>query len=392
MFGGVKCVRVLGNQFWHHTDSWEMLFQGDLFGNTVLLGGSATPPKNMTVNWDDYSQYFWENAKFMATSHHQPEWFFDEPTTISFFSFFSIACQSQTWRFEQKPRPSRGVAVQTSADPHHIKRQNNQASNDACVIQQKKTQREQANLRVFTHIENLVMHTSTKDSGCRFIHLGTQYVTKLKDHLTIHPWSQVTKLVSLRCCQMGQPSVDVSPRRVGRVTASPMFIPIQSPKVQQPQVYDPITGWCFQPLWKIWVRQLGRLATQYFWENSKNGNQSPPTRSYPILIPNSPIFNSHMSMVPILKSWSLVPGNGRPMGAALVVGSSRESRESRKAPCGESSMVVKERDRWTSWFIMIYHDLSWKIIQDGAPSRTRVNRCRTFQWLKMVDISWYVYS
>ena len=28
------------------------------------------------------------------------------------------------------------------------------------------------------------------------------------------------------------------------------------------------------PLWKIWVRQLGWLATQYFWENKIDGNQT----------------------------------------------------------------------------------------------------------------------
>ena len=38
-----------------------------------------------------------------------------------------------------------------------------------------------------------------------------------------------------------------------------------------------MTGWWFEPLWKIWVRQLGWLATQYFWENKSHGNQLPPT-------------------------------------------------------------------------------------------------------------------
>ena len=33
-------------------------------------------------------------------------------------------------------------------------------------------------------------------------------------------------------------------------------------------------GWYFQPLWKIWVRQLRWLATQYFWENKIHGNQT----------------------------------------------------------------------------------------------------------------------
>ena len=32
-------------------------------GSAFLVGGWATPLKNMKVNWDDYSQYFWENKK-----------------------------------------------------------------------------------------------------------------------------------------------------------------------------------------------------------------------------------------------------------------------------------------------------------------------------------------
>ena len=41
----------------------------------VLVGGWATPLKNMTnrqLGWLFPTQYFWENAKFMATSHQQP--------------------------------------------------------------------------------------------------------------------------------------------------------------------------------------------------------------------------------------------------------------------------------------------------------------------------------
>ena len=30
----------------------------------------------------------------------------------------------------------------------------------------------------------------------------------------------------------------------------------------------------YPPLWKIWVRQLGWLATQYFWKNKFDGNQT----------------------------------------------------------------------------------------------------------------------
>ena len=38
----------------------------------------------------------------------------------------------------------------------------------------------------------------------------------------------------------------------------------------------PINNWLVvgPPLWKIWVRQLGWLATQYFWENKIDGNQT----------------------------------------------------------------------------------------------------------------------
>ena len=43
-------------------------------------------------------------------------------------------------------------------------------------------------------------------------------------------------------------------------------------------VYKPTyIGWWFQPLWKIWVRQLGWWHSQYFWENKIHGNHSPPT-------------------------------------------------------------------------------------------------------------------
>ena len=34
------------------------------------------------------------------------------------------------------------------------------------------------------------------------------------------------------------------------------------------------TGWCFELLWKIWVRQLGWWHSQYFWENKIHGNQT----------------------------------------------------------------------------------------------------------------------
>ena len=35
------------------------------------LVGGLNPLKNMKVNWDDDIPNIWENAKFMATSHHQ---------------------------------------------------------------------------------------------------------------------------------------------------------------------------------------------------------------------------------------------------------------------------------------------------------------------------------
>ena len=45
--------------------------------------------------------------------------------------------------------------------------------------------------------------------------------------------------------------------------------------VQSQCSLEPIHGnmW-FKPLWKIWVRQSGWLATQYFWENKIDGNQT----------------------------------------------------------------------------------------------------------------------
>ena len=40
----------------------------------------------------------------------------------------------------------------------------------------------------------------------------------------------------------------------------------------------PMTGWSCQPLWKIWLRQLGWLFhSQYFWTNHPVMFQSPPT-------------------------------------------------------------------------------------------------------------------
>ena len=46
----------------------------DHVGIASLVGGSATPLKNRTssIGMMTWPQYFWENAKFMATIHHQP--------------------------------------------------------------------------------------------------------------------------------------------------------------------------------------------------------------------------------------------------------------------------------------------------------------------------------
>ena len=38
----------------------------------MLVGGWATPPKNMKINWDDYKPNISGKIKFMATIHHQP--------------------------------------------------------------------------------------------------------------------------------------------------------------------------------------------------------------------------------------------------------------------------------------------------------------------------------
>ena len=40
--------------------------------STYLVGGWATPLKNMNVNWDDEIPNTWENEKNVATSYHQP--------------------------------------------------------------------------------------------------------------------------------------------------------------------------------------------------------------------------------------------------------------------------------------------------------------------------------
>ena len=61
------------------TTMWNLMPHIDMILSLslYLVGGWATLLKNMNVNWDDYiwwnSQYFWENAKLMATIHPQPD-------------------------------------------------------------------------------------------------------------------------------------------------------------------------------------------------------------------------------------------------------------------------------------------------------------------------------
>ena len=52
-----------------HLEKWRwpgMVFLTSFQAHEVLVGGSATPLKNMKVNWDDEIPNIWENTK-MAT-------------------------------------------------------------------------------------------------------------------------------------------------------------------------------------------------------------------------------------------------------------------------------------------------------------------------------------
>ena len=87
-FGGSCCFMLFPNLDFMQ-DSWKMLganrrivvkigiqiFQWWMKPKIQLVGGWATPLKNMSssIGMIRNSQYDWEHAKFMATSHHQPD-------------------------------------------------------------------------------------------------------------------------------------------------------------------------------------------------------------------------------------------------------------------------------------------------------------------------------
>ena len=55
----------------------------DMIFNTYLVGGWATPLKNMKVNWDDYSQYIWENK--IDVPNHQPDTVYESTSRHNFY-------------------------------------------------------------------------------------------------------------------------------------------------------------------------------------------------------------------------------------------------------------------------------------------------------------------
>ena len=63
----------------HPSEKYELVNRDDdrnpIFPGKSKNHGNPTTNQSfdMKVSWDDYSQYFRENAKFMATSHHQPD-------------------------------------------------------------------------------------------------------------------------------------------------------------------------------------------------------------------------------------------------------------------------------------------------------------------------------
>ena len=89
----------------------------DHVGIASLVGGSATPLKNRTssIGMMTLTQYFWENAKFMATIHHQPVIFswWDSPSPTlapcpaSSREKLVQICTWHAWRLDVAPTGSK---------------------------------------------------------------------------------------------------------------------------------------------------------------------------------------------------------------------------------------------------------------------------------------------
>ena len=71
-------------------------------GNEDLVGGWATPLKNLNVNWDDYSLYIWENIKWQP--NHQPEIGNPEKTITAWFEKWSKKRNPSGPMVETNPR------------------------------------------------------------------------------------------------------------------------------------------------------------------------------------------------------------------------------------------------------------------------------------------------
>ena len=137
--------------------------------------------------------------------------------------------------------------------------------------------------------------------------------------------SKIWKLMNLFFSQ-GKRRLDVDPPKnivktlqqvhMAMVQPDPHWVPIFSfnwplrkntfinchPKIPKPHSLWPNPNWLvvvYPPLWKIWVRQLGWWNSQYFWENTKNGNQTTNQLISTFMNPNLPILNTPQ------KSWFL---------------------------------------------------------------------------------------
>ena len=64
-------------------DGGNFPHQWDHFGG-VLVGGWATPLKNMNVNWDDQQPNIWENTKWQPNHQADKNWTFSESEAVLF--------------------------------------------------------------------------------------------------------------------------------------------------------------------------------------------------------------------------------------------------------------------------------------------------------------------
>ena len=105
------------------------------------------------------------------------------------------------------------------------------------------------------------------------------------------------------------------------------------------------------PLWKIWVRQLGWLATQYFWENSKNGNQTTNQITFLQWRLTPSLWFADVHWLPLPSQTSQAPSGHQPSFINLTVNKDHawyypaRSEESPLHTCSYSTAPQK------SWFV-----------------------------------------